>query len=177
MRPNLVSRRFLLRLLATLTLALTAWSITPPAFAGEKAPEFTLKDMNRKSVSLSDYRGKVVLITFWATWCTPCLREIPDLLALEAELPASDFRLLAISMDDAYSEGWVTEFKAKHFPTLVSFINAELDMDTLVSVIDPVWNETLPTSYIFNRDGEVVKKVQGKKPIAFFREQLVAAGL
>jgi hypothetical protein len=80
-------------------------------------------------------------------------------------------------MDDAYSEGWVTEFKAKHSPTLVSFINAELDMDTLASVIDPVWNETLPTSYIFNRKGEVVKKVQGKKPIAFFREQLVAAGL
>jgi thiol-disulfide isomerase/thioredoxin len=98
-------------------------------------------------------------------------------LALEAESPEADFRLLAISMDDPYSEGWVTEFKAKHFPTLMSFINAELDMDTLVSVIDPVWNETLPTSYIINRDGEVVKKVQGKKPIAFFREQLVAAGL
>ena len=126
---------------------------------------------------LSASEGRVVLVNLWATWCTPCLREIPDLLALETELPASDFRLLAISMDDAYSEGWVTEFKAKHFPTLVSFINAELDMDTLVSVIDPVWNETLPTSYIFNREGEVVKKVQGKKPIEFFREQLAEAGL
>ena len=59
----------------------------------------------------------------------------------------------------------------------MSFNNAELDMDTFVSVIDPVWNKTLPTSYIINRDGEVVKKVQGKTPIAFFREQLVAAGL
>ena len=105
------------------------------------------------------------------------LREILDLLALETELPASDFRLLAINMDDSYSEGWVTEFKAKHSPTSVSFVNAELDMDTLVSVIDPVWNETLPTSYIFSRDGEVVKKVQGKKSITFFRDQLVAAGL
>ena len=119
----------------------------------------------------------MVLVNLCATWCTPCLRDIPDLLALKVESPAGDFRLLAISMDDAYIEGWVTEFKAKHFPTLVSFINAELDMDTLVSVIDPVWNETLPTSYIFNREGEVVKKVQGKKPIAFFREQLVSAGL
>ena len=133
------------------------------------------RDALRGELSASE--GRVVLVNLWATWCTPCLREIPDLLALEAELPASDFRLLAISMDDAYSEDWVTEFKAKHFPILVSFINAELDMDTLVSVIDPVWNETLPTSYIFNREGEVVKKVQGKKPIAFFREQLVAAGL
>ena len=144
---------------------------------GELAPDFVLPRLDGTVQKLSNHRGKVVMVNLWATWCTPCLREIPDLLALEAELPASDFRLLAISMDDAYSEGWVTEFKAKHFPTLVSFINAELDMDTLVSVIDPVWNETLPTSYIFNREGEVVKKVQGKKPIAFFREQLVAAGL
>ena len=133
------------------------------------------RDALRRELVASE--GRVVLVNLWATWCTPCLREIPDLLALEAELPASDFRLLAISMDDAYSEGWVTEFKAKHFPNLVSFINAELDMDSLVSVIDPVWNETLPTSYIFNREGEVVKKVQGKKPMAFFREQLVAADL
>ena len=119
----------------------------------------------------------MVLVNLWGTWCTPCLREIPDLLALEAELPAGDFRLLAISMDDAYSESWVHQFKPKLFPTLVSFINSELDMDPLLSVIDPVCNETLPTSYIVNREGEVLKKVQGKKPSAFFREQLVAAGL
>ena len=161
-------------LLAAVTLVLA-----PASLASDPNDPATLTPMDRDMLrgELSASEGRVVLVNLWATWCTPCLREIPDLLALEAELPASDFRLLAISMDDAYSEGWVTEFKAKHFPALVSFINAELDMDTLVSVIDPVWNETLPTSYIFNRDGEVVKKVQGKKPIAFFREQLVAAGL
>lgn len=161
-------------LLAAFTLA-----VAPVGLASDQHDPGTLVPMDRDALrgELSASEGRVVLVNLWATWCTPCLREIPDLLALEAELPASDFRLLAISMDDAYSEGWVSEFKAKHFPTLVSFINAELDMDALVSVMDPVWNETLPTSYIFNREGEVVKKVQGKKPIAFFREQLVAAGL
>ena len=121
--------------------------------------------------------GKVVLINLWATWCSPCLKEIPDLLALEQELSGDDFRLLAISMDDIYSEGWVNEFKAKHFPDLMSFINAEMDMDTLVSALDPAWNETLPTSYILNREGEVVHKIQGKKPIDYFRSQVIAAGL
>ena len=161
-------------LLAAFTLA-----VAPVGQASDQHDPNILVPMDRDALrgELSASEGRVALVNLWATWCTPCLQEIPDLLALEAELPASDFRLLAISMDDAYSEGWVTEFKAKHFPTLVSFINAELDMDTLVSVIDPEWNETLPTSYIFNSEGEVVKKVQGKKPIAFFREQLVAAGL
>ena len=160
--------------LAAFTLA-----AAPAGLASDQHDPNILVPMDRDALrrELSASEGRVAIVNLWATWCTPCLREIPDLLALGSELPASDFRLLAISMDDAYSEGWVTEFKAKHFPTLVSFINAELDMDTLVSVIDPAWNETLPTSYIFNREGEVVKKVQGKKPIAFFREQLVAAGL
>ena len=160
-------------------LAAFMLAVAPVGLASDQHDPGILVPMDRDALrgELSASEGRIILVNLWATWCTPCLREIPDLLALETELPAGDFRLLAISMDDAYSEGWVTEFKAKHFPTLVSFINAELDMDTLVSVIDPVWNETLPTSYIFNREGEVVKKVQGKKPIAFFREQLVAAGL
>ena len=161
-------------LLAAFTLA-----VAPAGLASDQHDPGILVPMDRDALrgELAASEGRVLLVNLWATWCTPCLREIPDLLILETELPASDFRLLAISMDDAYSAGWVTEFKAKHFPSLVSFINAEVDMDALVSVIDPVWNETLPTSYIFNREGEVVKKVQGKKPIAFFREQLVAAGL
>ena len=149
------------------------------SLADDQPDSATLVPMDRDTLreELLESEGRVVLVNLWATWCTPCLREIPDLLALEAESSEADFRLLAISMDDASSEGWISEFKDKHFPTLVSFINAELDMDTLVSVIDPVWNETLPTSYIFNREGEVVKKVQGKKPIAFFRAQLISAGL
>ena len=122
----------------------------------------------------------MVLVNLWATWCTSCLvcwrNRTCWRWRRSRQRPIFGYRLLAISMDDAYSERWVIEFKAKHFPTLVSFINSELDMGPLVSVIDPVWNEILPTSYIFNHEGEVVKKVQGKKPTAFFREQLVAAG-
>ena len=93
------------------------------------------------------------------------LHEIPREM-LEAVMQES-FRLLAISLDDDYSESWVNEFKAKQFPTLMSFNNAELDMDTLVSVIDPVWNKTLPTNFIINRDGEVVKKCRVRHPSRF----------
>lgn len=165
--------------LCCLLLAAASLLCTATAVASEKHDPAILVSMDRDAMreELSASQGRVVLVNLWATWCTPCLQEIPDLLAIEAESPANDFRLLAISMDDIHNQGWVAQFKAEYFPALVSFINAEMDMDSLVSVIDPVWNETLPTSYIFNRDGEVVKKVQGKKSIEFFREQLAAAGL
>ena len=160
--------------LAAFTLA-----VPPAGLASDQHDPGILVPMDRDTLrgELAASEGRVLLVNLWATWCTPCLREIPDLLAIEAELPANDFRLLAISMDDIHNQGWVAQFKAEYFPALVSFINAEMDMDSLVSGIDPVWNETLPTSYIFNRDGEVVKRVQGKKSIEFFREQLAAAGL
>jgi len=165
-------RRLFGAMMFNIVASVSAWS------AGAHDPTL-LVPMDRKMLQteLSDSRGQVLLVNLWATWCTPCLREIPDLLALETDFPSAEFRLLAISMDDSYSQEWVTEFKAQHFPTLVSFINAEPDMDLLVSVIDPVWNETLPTSYIFGRDGELVQKIQGKKPKAYFQEQLIAAGL
>jgi len=162
-----------------LPVLLLASVLTHWALAGEGHDPAVLLPMDRGILKdeLSASEGQVVLVNLWATWCTPCLREIPDLLTLEREFPDHEFRLLAISMDDSYSKDWVSEFKAQHFPALRSFINAELDMDTLVSAIDPVWNETLPTSYIINRNGAVIQKIQGKKPVTFFREQLVAAGL
>ena len=166
--------RYLSTCLAWISLVL---AITTHGSETHDARELVPMDRSALRQALVESEGRTVLLNLWATWCTPCLREIPDLLSLEEELRESDVRLLAISMDDAFNAAWVTDFKNKHFPSLVSFINAEVDMDALVSAVDPIWNETLPTTYIINRDGAVVQKIQGKKPAAFFREQLIAAGL
>lgn len=90
------------------------------------------------------------------------------MLALETEFALEDFRLLAISMGDSSGQGWLTEFKTRHFPALISFINAEPDMDSLCSVIDPTWSETIPISDILGRGGQLVQKSQGKKLKAHF---------
>lgn len=94
---------------ATLTMACSSSSEVEaaPRLKPEKtrkaAPDFTLKDSNGASVRLSDYRGKVVLLDFWATWCTPCQTEIPWFMEFEQSLKGKGFAVLGVSMDE---DGW-----------------------------------------------------------------------
>ncbi|MBN1796902.1 MAG: TlpA family protein disulfide reductase [Sedimentisphaerales bacterium] len=64
---------------------------------GKEAPDFALKDLNGKTHKLSDYRGRDVIVTFWATWCPPCQAEIPDLIQLRKEVPEDKLAILTIS--------------------------------------------------------------------------------
>lgn len=70
-----------------------------PSNVGFKAPEFKLKDLNGKEVKLSDYKGKVVLLDFWATWCGPCRKGIPDLIELQNEYK-NEIVVLGITLDN-----------------------------------------------------------------------------
>ncbi len=74
-----------------------------PEKTRHSAPDFALKDSDGKTVHLSDYKGKVVLLDFWATWCPPCKIEIPWLIDLERKDKDRGFEVLGVSMDD---EGW-----------------------------------------------------------------------
>lgn len=110
-----------------------------------------------------------MLVNFWATWCVPCLEEIPDLMALEAELGAEGFELVAVSVDDpAGLDTMIEPFIAKWFPEFESFLSLEPDMERIVNVIDPFWNEVLPTSYVLARDGTVAMRIQGGSSHAEF---------
>jgi thiol-disulfide isomerase/thioredoxin len=123
---------------------------------------------------LAERRGKVVVLNLWATWCVPCLREIPDLVALEQEFAARGVTLVGLGMDDP---GALTEqvepFRRKNFPAFRTWVRSEPDMDALVSVVDPAWNEILPTTYLIGRDGKVAKKIQGKRTLEQFRELIL----
>ena len=120
---------------------------------------------------LGTQRGKVVVLNLWATWCVPCLREIPDLVALEQELGPRGVVLLGLGMDEPSAlAAQVEPFRRKHFPAFRTWLRSTPDMDTLVSVVDPAWNEILPTTYLIGRDGKVAKKIQGKRTLEQFRE-------
>jgi len=119
--------------------------------------------------ALDSRKERVVLVNFWATWCRPCLKEMPELLDLEKKYAARGFELLAVSLDDpADRETVVRPFLARWFPDLHSLIRSSPDMDSMVSVLDPAWNEVLPTSYVLDGTGKVRARLQGGKPVAEF---------
>jgi peroxiredoxin len=121
------------------------------------APVFTLKNLDGKEVNLEDYRGKVVLLNFWATWCEPCLEEMPALQKTYNLLKNKGFVVLAVSIDRKSRENNVRAF-AKNlnlsFPIL-------LDSDQ--NVLNKYFNNTLPTSYLINSKGKLKGFISGAR--------------
>ena len=112
----------------------------------KSAPDFSLKDANGHTVRLSDFRGRVVLLNFWATWCTPCQAEIPWFIELQQKYQADGLTVLGVSMDD---DGWkaVRPFlAARHINYPILLGNEEVSQ--LYGGI-----ESLPTTLLIGRDG------------------------
>jgi peroxiredoxin len=122
--------------------------------ANRKAPDFTLEDMQGNKVSLSDFRGKIVMINFWATWCPPCVEEMPSMEKLHQRFKGDDFVLLAINVE-ADARPIVENFLKKNhytFPVL-------LDGDARVQQLFGAYR--FPETLIINRRGEIVTRVIG----------------
>jgi len=84
-------------MLASILLTILLGWQTHPATAGEKAPDFVLKDVSGHTVRLSDYRGKIVVINFWATWCAPCLAEMPELSRLQKDHRDNGLQVIGVT--------------------------------------------------------------------------------
>ncbi len=127
-----------------------------PNLRGKEAPGFTLRTVDGKKISLSNYRGKAVLINFWATWCTPCQIEMPWLIALRSKYSGQGFEILGVSEDDADTpRAKVAKFGQQHH------INYPLLMGDDVVSRQYGGIEFLPTSYFVGRDGKVVAETAG----------------
>jgi len=124
---------------------------------GTTAPAFTLERYGGGRVSLDQLRGKVVLLNFWATWCPPCVQEMPALVRLAHEYEPQGLVLLAVNRDDEQSaKAAVGIFVANRIPELashVAFADASMSMSYRV--------QSLPTSYLIGRDGKVLDSYAG----------------
>ncbi len=125
---------------------------------GSTAPGFLLAELDGRSArALADDRGKIVLVNFWATWCKPCLDEMPAMQRLYDALPREDFEMLAISVDDPGSEEAVREFRDRlelGFPILL-----DPGRDAAASY----QTFRFPESFLVGRDGRIAARYIGPK--------------
>jgi peroxiredoxin len=123
-----------------------------PARIGTSAPDFTVKDADR-SVSLGELHGQVVVLNFWATWCAPCVEEIPSLVALSQKMKPKGVTVLGVSVDadgDAYHR-----FIKDHGVTFLTVRDADQKSNNLYGTFK------FPETYIIDRNGVLRRKFIG----------------
>ena len=128
-----------------------------PLVVGMTAPNFSLPDLQGKTQRLTDYRGKVVFLNFWATWCKPCKEEMPSMQVLWDNLKNQDFMMLAVSMDRVTT--------TKDIPSFVETLKLSFP------ILTDSWGQTdkryklmgVPETYIIDQNGVLREKVIGPR--------------
>ncbi len=133
------------------------------AASGESASDFYWFDSNGKKVSLSDLKGKTVLVNFWATWCAPCKAELPDIESLSKSYASRGLVVIGVSVDkggDLLSD--VSSFVSKNGLTYQIVIDNDNVADAYGNI------NAIPTSFLINKDGKIVDKWIGMRDKSFF---------
>ena len=130
--------------------------------ASGKKPVFTLKNLDGDAIALSDYRGKVVMVNVWATWCATCLKEIPDIVKLRNAYHDKSFEVLGLVVTSPRPlvQRTIKRFDMS-YPVLVA------DDAALVQLGDV---QLLPQTFILNTDGDIVDQFIGIRSYAFFEK-------
>ena len=121
----------------------------------EKAADFTLPTVDGKNLKLSDYKGKVVVIDFWATWCGPCRRGIPDLVDLKKKYESKGLEVIGISVDQANTKAQVPSF-VKNMGINYPIVYTNDQVPQLYGGI-----EYIPTSFVIGKNGNILASHQG----------------
>jgi len=148
--------RFIVTLFAFLLLTAAVpspWAIDE--LVGNKAPDFTIKDITGRILSLSSLRGKTVLVSFWATWCPPCRNEMPSLNRLYKSYKDHGFVVLAVSTDRNTSA--VKNFLSQYPVDFPVFMDADMQTSRQYRVF------SMPTAFLVDRSGVIIKRYLGEE--------------
>ncbi|MCJ7516162.1 MAG: redoxin domain-containing protein [Dehalococcoidia bacterium] len=132
----------------------TVSSIPVAAKEGSRAPDFTLQDLNNNQVKLSDFRGKIVVVNFWATWCGPCMNELPFFQAISDNQSAGGFKILAIN--DKESKNKVNSELPVEGYTFTILLDPKGDVYQLYDIVPP---KTIPQTFFIDKEG-IIKKIK-----------------
>ncbi len=158
--------RLSLSLLAILTLGLFALSPTLIAAADSgPAPAWSLKDVNGKTVKSSDFKGKVVILDFWATWCPPCVAEIPHFITLQDKYSKKGVTFIGASVDEDGAK------------SVVPFMErAKINYPIVLSTEDVAdkygASEAIPTTIVIDRKGNIVSRTVGSMDPAALEKEI-----
>jgi peroxiredoxin len=136
-----------------------------PSLIGKPAPAFALKDITGAPLTLADYRGKVVLIDFWATWCVPCREEIPHFVQLQTKYARRGFSVIGISMDDAPEP--VPPFARKYGMNYPVALGSATLAERYGGVLG------LPVAFVVDRDGRIRYRYDGVTSAQTFETAVV----
>lgn len=138
---------------------------TPPTTGGKPAPAFTLQDLNGKNISLAGLRGKVVILDFWATWCPPCVKEIPHFVELHEQYKDKGVEILGISLDQAgvsVVKAFVQKFQIK-YPIMMTDGKVDKAFGGITSI---------PTTFIIDSAGNIRNTRVGYNSKAVFEADI-----
>jgi len=128
----------------------------PTATVGKAAPDFELQNLEGQSISLNDLKGKPVLINFWATWCGPCVFEMPYLQEIHDEWSGKGLMVLAINRGESSSK--VEQFLQSNNLSLPVLLDTKLDVFRRYNI------RSIPTTFFIDKDGIIQVKVIGAFP-------------
>jgi peroxiredoxin len=137
----------------------------PTAMVDSVAPDFSLADLTGHTLTLSSYRGKVVLLDFWATWCDPCREEIPHFIELQNQYRDRGLQIVGVSMDDAPDpvRAFSQRFKMNYPVVMGTAKTGELYGGVL----------GLPIAFLIGRDGRIRTKHIGATDITIFEKEII----
>lgn len=134
-----------------------------PADASQaKDFELTMLDTSKRPLSQVLGQGKIVVVNFWATWCGPCRREIPDLIALKKEYQGKDVEIVGLSIEDPQQFQELVKGFAKQYEINYQVGYSSMEMFMLFNGTDP--RRGIPQTFIFGKDGKLLQHIRGLRP-------------